>query len=78
MCFSKGVNAMRTVRIDLVSPAGVPLTLEVDRTSEHQTIFDLLDRAEKIGAYFSQRGWSLTHIDPDGYTSAQLPRASAS
>lgn len=63
---------MCKVKIDLVSPAGVPVTLEVDKTDDHQTIIELLDRAEKIGVYFSQRGWSLTHIEPDGPGAAEL------
>jgi len=64
-----------TVKIDLVSPAGVPVTLEVDKTNDHQTIIELLDRAERIGAYFSQRGWSFIHIEPDGPGAAELAQA---
>lgn len=63
---------MCKVKIDLVSPAGVSVTLEVGETDDHQTIIDLLDRAKKIGAYFSQRGWSFTHIESDGLSVAEL------
>lgn len=63
---------MCKVTIDLVSPGGVPVTLEVDKTDEHQTIIDLFDRAEKIGAYFSQRGWSYTHIEAIGPSAMEL------
>lgn len=63
---------MCKVTIDLVSPGGVPVTLEVDKTDDHQTIIDLLDRAEKIGTYFSQRGWSYVHIEAIGPSAAEL------
>ena len=63
---------MCKVKLDLVSPAGVPVTLEVNKTDNHQTIIDLLDRAEKIGAYFRQRGWSFTHIEPYDPSAAEL------
>ncbi len=63
---------MCKVTIDLVSPAGVPVTLEVDKVDDHQAIIELLDRADKIGTYFSQRGWSFAHLEPVGPSAAEL------
>ena len=63
---------MCKITIDLVSPAGMPVTLEVDKTDDHQTIIELLDRAEKIGAYFGQRGWSFAHLEPTGPSATEL------
>ncbi len=58
--------------IDLVSPGGVPVTLEVNRDDDHQTIIETLERAEKIGAYFSQRGWGFAHLEATGPSAAEL------
>ncbi|MBE2240928.1 MAG: hypothetical protein IAE81_24290 [Caldilineaceae bacterium] len=66
---------MCKITIDLVSPAGVPVTLQVDKTDDHQTIIELLDRAEKIGAYFSQRGWNFAHLEATGPSAAELAQA---
>ena len=63
---------MCRVTIDLVSPGGVPVTLEVDKGDDHQTIIELLDRADKIGGYFNQRGWSFAHTEPVGPSAAEL------
>lgn len=63
---------MCKVTIDLVSPSGVPVTLEVDKADDHQTIIELLDRADRIGAYFNQRGWSFAHLEATGPSAAEL------
>jgi len=63
---------MCKVTIDLISPGGVPVTLDVDKADDHQTIIELLDRAEKIGAYFNQRGWSFARTEPVGPSAAEL------
>jgi hypothetical protein len=63
---------MCKVTIDLLSPAGVPVTLEVDKSDDHQTIIELLDRAEKIGTYFSHRGWTFAHLEAVGPSVAEL------
>jgi hypothetical protein len=51
------------------------VTLQVDKTDDHQTIIELLDRAEKIGAYFSQRGWNFAHLEATGPSAAELAQA---
>ena len=46
--------------LDLISPNGVPVTLHVTDADDQQTILATIDRAEKIGLYFAERGWSFT------------------
>ena len=58
--------------IDLISPSGVPITLEVSNDDEQQTIIGTLDRAEKIGVYFSSRGWSFAHGEGVGPSAREL------
>ena len=58
--------------IDLVSPNGVPITLEVSNDDEQQTIIGMLDRAEKIGLYFSSRGWNFAHGEGVGPSAHEL------
>ncbi len=41
--------------IDLVSPNGVPVTLEVSHDDDYQTIVDILQRTEKAGPLQQQR-----------------------
>jgi hypothetical protein len=62
--------------IDLVSPNGVPVTLEVRQEDEPQAILQTLERAEKIGLYFNSRGWSFAHgetLAPSASELAQGP-----
>jgi hypothetical protein len=58
--------------IDFISPAGVPITLQVGAEDDQQTIVETLQRAEKIGAYFSQRGWSFALAEPVGPSADEL------
>ncbi len=58
--------------IDLVSPGGVPVTLEVTNDDDQQTILEILDRAEKIGLYFGSRGWTFAHLEPIGPSATEL------
>ncbi|MBK8048054.1 MAG: hypothetical protein IPK16_13525 [Anaerolineales bacterium] len=67
---------MCRVTIDLVSPGGVPVTLEVEKDDDQRTIVDILDRAEKIGLYCSGKGWSFAHlaaVEPTPNALAQGP-----
>lgn len=45
--------------IDLISPSGVPVTLEVCNDDELHVIVETMERAEKIGVYFWQQGLEL-------------------
>lgn len=63
---------MCKITIELISPNGVPVTLEVEKDDEHQTVIDILERAEKIGAYFSHRGWTFSRIEPVGPSAVEL------
>ncbi len=58
--------------IDLVSPGGVPVTLEVNNDDEQRTIIEILDRAEKIGVYFGNKGWTFAHSEPLGPSATEL------
>ena len=58
--------------IDLVSPNGVPVTLEVSHDDDHQTIVEILQRAEKIGAHFSSKGWTFARQEPTGPSAGEL------
>jgi hypothetical protein len=58
--------------IDLVSPSGVPVTLEVSNEDDQQTIIGLLERAEKIGVFFGNRGWSFAHAEATGPSAGEL------
>lgn len=49
--------------IDLISPSGCPVRLEVAPDDDQQAIIATLDRADKIGAYFLARGWTAQHAD---------------
>jgi hypothetical protein len=58
--------------IDLVSPSGVPVTLEVSNTDDQQTLIGLLERAEKIGVFFGNRSWSFAHAEATGPSAGEL------
>lgn len=58
--------------IDLISPNGVPVTLEVNKDDDQQTILEALSRAEKIGLYFSSKGWGFAHLEPLGPSATEL------
>jgi hypothetical protein len=49
--------------IRMISPSGVPVTLEVAADDDQSVIKATLDRADKIGAYFLAHGWSAAHAD---------------
>ena len=62
--------------LDLISPNGVPVTLHVTHTDDQQTILDTIDRAEKIGLYFAERGWAFAGgatTNTDTHTARQGP-----
>ena len=52
--------------IQLTSPSGVPVTLQVNNGDDQQTIVEMLERAEKIGLHFSGKGWTFTQVEPTG------------
>ena len=63
---------MCKVTLDLVSPGGVPVTLEVNNGDDQQTIIDMVDRAEKIGLYFGNKGWRYAQAEPTGPSANEL------
>ena len=58
--------------IDLISPSGVPVTLEVCNDDELHVIVETMERAEKIGVYFGSKGWSYAHLEPTGPSASEL------
>ena len=62
--------------IALISPEGVPITLHVNEDDDTQSIIELLTRADKIGHYCSDRGWTFasdTSRTPDDNQPRQSP-----
>ena len=49
--------------INLISPSGVPVTLEVGADDDQKEIVATLNRADAIGAYFMAKGWTAQHPD---------------
>lgn len=49
--------------VKMVSPSGVPVTLEVSADDDQQVIVATLTRADAIGAYFLAHGWSAAHSE---------------
>ena len=58
--------------IELISPNGVPVTLEVSAEDEPQAIVGTLERAEKIGVYFGSRGWTYAHAETMAPSASEL------
>ena len=58
--------------LDLISPDGVPITLHVRKDDDQQTILDTLERAEKIGLYFSNQGWRFAAAEAVGPSAGEL------
>ena len=58
--------------LDLISPNGVPVTLEVNTEDDQQSIIGTLERAEKIGLYFGGRGWAFAHAESVGPSASEL------
>ncbi len=49
--------------INLISPSGVPVTLEVAADDDKEKIIATMERAATIGAYFVAKGWTAQHPD---------------
>jgi hypothetical protein len=49
--------------VNLISPSGVPVTLDVTNGDAHDIIIETMERADKIGAYFMGKGWTAAHPD---------------
>lgn len=65
---------MANVQIDLLSPHGVPCTLTVTKDDTQEDIIAVLDRADKIGAYFAGKGWSFAAQPATGPSATELDR----
>ena len=63
---------MCNATLDLISPDGVPITLYIRKDDDPQTILDTLQRAEKIGLYFSSRGWRFARAEATGPSANEL------
>lgn len=60
--------------IDLISPNGVPVTLEIDQDTDREVIITTLDRADKIGSYFAGKGWAFASTPAALPSAAELDR----
>ena len=58
--------------IELISPNGVPVTLNVTKDDSHEDIIATLERADKIGAYFAKQGWSFAATPAAGPSASEL------
>lgn len=54
---------MCNVTLRLISPSGVPVTLEVASGDATEIITETMERADKIGAWFLSHGWGAAHAD---------------
>lgn len=60
--------------IELISPSGVPVTLEVSKDDDREMIIATLERADKIGQYFAGKGWAFAGAPVAGPSAAELDR----
>jgi hypothetical protein len=58
--------------IELISPNGVPVTLEIDKETDSPTIIALMERADKVGAYFAGKGWAFASQPATAPSAAEL------
>ena len=58
--------------IEMVSPQGIPVTLEVTNDDDQETIRKTLERAEKIGVYFGGKGWTFARQETTGPSATEL------
>jgi hypothetical protein len=63
---------MCKANIEMISPAGVPVRLEIGPEDDRDAIVATLDRAEKIGLYFNGKGWTFAHAEPQGPSATEL------
>jgi hypothetical protein len=63
---------MGKATIALVSPGGVPVTLEVASEDDQKAVAELLVRAEKIGLFFLGKGWSVSLQEGQGPSATEL------
>lgn len=65
---------MSHAQIELISPAGVPVTLTVTKDDSQEDIIATLERADKIGAYFAGKGWGFAAQPAAGPSATELDR----
>ena len=65
---------MCTATIDLISPSGMPITLHLGADDDQQTVIETLKRAETIGAFCAERGWSYAPSIPQISEAFEVPR----
>ncbi len=63
---------MTTVTLNLISPHGVPVTLNVQPDDETDAITAMLDRAEAIGLYYADRNWHFADTLASGPSASEL------
>lgn len=60
--------------IELISPNGVPVTLEVTKDCDRDEIIATLERADKIGSYFAGKGWAFASQAPLMPSAAEMDK----
>lgn len=65
---------MSKATIELISPAGVPISLTVENEDDQKVILAIVDRADKIGQYFAGKGWGFASTTPALPSAAELDK----
>ncbi len=63
---------MCKAKINLISPAGVPVALEFGAEDTGKEIAKLLDRADEIGQYLTGKGWAFGDTQAQGPSATEL------
>lgn len=58
--------------INMVSPHGVPVDLDITGEDETQAIIAMMERADKIGTWFASKGWTFPKAEATGPSASEL------
>lgn len=60
--------------IELISPNGVPVNLEVTEDMDRELTFKLLEKADNVGRYFAGKGWAFAGTPAQAPTASELDK----
>lgn len=63
---------MPTATLNLISPSGLPVQLELEPGANHEDVIALLERAEKLHAWALGKGWSHPDTQPTTPSAAEM------
>lgn len=63
---------MCNATINLISPGGVPVALAVSADDDHEEIIATLKRADRLGQWAAEKGWSFAEASAAGPPAAEL------